>query len=327
MTDPNDKSPGLTKPLPEGETQLCPSPPFVTVEGVPNFRDLAGKDYTPREPIEAGPTASAKPQSHTIRPGYLYRGAQPTHITDNGRKTILSNLGIQDIYDLRSFKELRLISARYPDAPLEIPGVQRHHVPVYIDEDYTPISLAKKYDLGGKANAITGEKSQTQEGYIQAYEDILRQAANSGAYRTIMLHILNRPDRPLAFHCTAGKDRTGIFAALVLSLCGVTTEDIVTDYAYTTHGLGKWREHLIKRLMEGAGNDYRNKGDGYEATKPPTREEAENIIASHPEHMRGFLEKALEKEFGGARAYFKESCGFSDGELDRIVINLTRERS
>ena len=306
---------------------LLPSPPFVTVEGVPNFRDVGGKDCVLKDLSSEEDGQHRKQSSRTIRPDYFYRCAQPTHITDNGRTTIKTTLGIQDIYDLRSFKELRLISARYPDAPLDIPGVRRHHVPIYMDEDYTPISLAKKYDLGGTANVPNGEPSTTKEGYTQAYKDILRQGAKSGAFRTIMLHILNQPDRPLAFHCTAGKDRTGIFAALVLSLCGASREDIVTDYAYTTHGLGKWREHLIKRLMEGAGKDYRNDGDTWEGAKSPTREEAENIVASHPEHMRGFLDQVLEKQFGGARAYFNEYCGLSDEDLDRIVSNLSVERS
>lgn len=78
--------------------------------------------------------------------------------------------------------------------------------------------------------------------------------------------------------------------------------------------------------MEGAGEDYRNAdaGEGKEVKKPPpTREEAEKIVASSPEHMRGFLEEVLEKEFGGVRKYLQELSGFSDGEMDRIVENLT----
>jgi protein-tyrosine phosphatase len=42
-----------------------------------------------------------------------------------------------------------------------------------------------------------------------------------------------RRGRGLVFHCTAGKDRTGVIAALLLNLCGVSVEDIITDDAFT----------------------------------------------------------------------------------------------
>lgn len=272
------------------DTQQCPPPPFLTVDGVPNFRDIGGKacnfpKINPSEPTKPGTQV-------TIRSGYLYRCAQPTHITDDGRETMTSTLGVRHIYDFRSFKELQLVKGRYPESPLDIPGVQRHHVPIYMDEDYTPISLAKKYDLGG-----TVPDQQKGKGYIKAYTSIPHQAAKSTAFRTIVQHIQHHPAQPLAVHCTAGKDRTGVFSALLLVLCGVSAEDIVTDYAYTTYGLGKWREHLIRRLMEGrGGDDHRNgKGEGKGGfVPPPTREEAENIVVSRPEHMREFSKQVLE---------------------------------
>lgn len=244
--------------------------------------------------------------------------------------TLVTQLKVCTLYDLRSFKEIRLMASRYPDVPLEIPGVTRHHVPIYKDEDYSPISMAKKYDLSS-TNTENGEpKSQTKPskaGFVQAYEDILRQAATSGSFRTIMLHLLERPDEPLLFHCTVGKDRTGVFAALVLKLCGVQDEAIIWDYSLTTHGLGTWREHLIKRIMDGAGGQYKESKENEEGEekmkkRAPTRDEAERIVGSHGEDMRAFLEQVLEQKFGSARRYFQEFCGFSNEELDRIVGSL-----
>ena len=232
MIDQESETHNVVQTQQDQDATKCPSPPFVTVDGVPNFRDLGGKcciyqRSTDNESIES---------TSIIRSGYLYRCAQPTHIIDAGRETVRSTVGVQDIYDLRSFKELRLMSTRYPDASLEIAGVQRHHVPIFKDEDYTPISLANKYSLNDRRAATSNDivTSLTDEGPVQAYHDILLQAAKSGAFRTILLHVLHHPSRPLAVHCTAGKDRTGIFSALLLSLCGVRKEDIVTDYAYTT---------------------------------------------------------------------------------------------
>lgn len=59
-------------------------------------------------------------------------------------------------------------------------------------------------------------------------------------------------------HCTAGKDRTGVICALVLSLCGVEDEIISQEYALTEIGLpNEWKETVIKHLI----NDPNLKGD------------------------------------------------------------------
>lgn len=293
-----------------------PSPPFITVEGVPNFRGLGGYASHLQGSAERANGLSQKPR--IIRPGYLFRCAQLSRITPAGVSALTSTLNIHTVYDLRSFKELRLMEARYPDQALEVPGVTRHHIPIYKDEDYSPISMAKKYE-------VTSESSSDGKGYLKAYEDIARQAAETSSYRKIMLHLLERPDEPVAVHCTVGKDRTGVFAALILKLCGVNNEEIMWDYALTTGGLGSWREHLIKRLMDGAGNEFRNAGEKADDKKPPTRAEAEKIIGSHAEHMQGFLDDIVDKKFGGVRKYFKDFCGFKDEELDAIVSNLLVE--
>lgn len=289
-----------------------PSPPFIQVEGVPNFRDLGGYPCIP----------GTSNTPHSIRRGHVFRSAQFSRISPTGTSTMTSTLNIHTLYDFRSRKEIDLMHARYPDLPLDIPGVTRHAVPIYKDEDYTPISMAEKYAL-----SPTSGQSRSA-GFVKAYEDITRQAARSGSFRIILLHLLAHPERPLVFHCTVGKDRTGVFAALLLALCGVPAGVIVWDYALTTAGLGSWREHLIKRLMSGAGGELAAgsaSGENGEEKRAPTRQEAEQIIGSHAEDMRAFLDEVVEAKFGSARAYFKEFCGFDDGQLDAIVNTLVVE--
>lgn len=65
-----------------------------------------------------------------------------------------------------------------------------------------------------------------------------------------MLHLANSPDKPLIVHCTAGKDRTGVLCALILSLCGVDDDTVAYEYSLTDIGLAEFRAVLIEHLME-----------------------------------------------------------------------------
>lgn len=87
-----------------------------------------------------------------------------------------------------------------------------------------------------------------RQGFTRAYADILSHA--HAAFRTILLHIRDHPSQPLVIHCSAGKDRTGIIVALILSLAGASDETIADEYALTELGLGALREVIIRHLLE-----------------------------------------------------------------------------
>jgi protein tyrosine/serine phosphatase len=62
--------------------------------------------------------------------------------------------------------------------------------------------------------------------------------------------VANDPSKPLIIHCTAGKDRTGVICALILSLCGVDDETVAQEYALTDLGLStEWKEAVLEHLM------------------------------------------------------------------------------
>src|SRR5918996_443822 len=60
-------------------------------------------------------------------------------------------------------------------------------------------------------------------------------------------------DHPTVFHCTAGKDRTGIVAALVLALLGVSEDDIVADYVLTQDVMPVMIERFPRRAVRNRG--------------------------------------------------------------------------
>jgi protein tyrosine/serine phosphatase len=278
--------------------------PFMSVSGVVNFRDLGGYPcLTPLTPALNGSPVTTQEASGLsyIRPGLLFRSAQPSQITESGIEVLTHKLNIGAIFDFRSQTEIQLVTTRYPDSLLEIPGTSRYAVPVFRHGDFSPVSLAEKY--GAPSNASPTEAKQGS--FVQAYEDIARNAAENGSFRVIIDHMLQNPDLPILFHCTVGKDRTGVFAALLLKLCGVSDELVIQDYALTTQGLGAWREHLIQRLLQ--------------RDDAATREDAEFIIASRPETMKSFLEDVMQAKFRGARNYFTQLCGMTEAEVNKLL--------
>lgn len=295
-------------------TSSTPSPPFVHVEGVPNFRDLGGYPCHP-------PSSHFSPHlSYTTRPFTVFRSAQLTDITSRGAETLAKELKIRRLYDLRSQREINTLFR--DTTPANITGVERVFVPVFRDQDYSPEGLAKR------VKNYTGPDDDASHGYsagfVRAYRDILLNAGP--AYRRIFEHLRDfditdeaggsRPE-PLLFHCAAGKDRTGVLAALVLRLCGVPDEVIAWEYSITKMGLGSWSEVIIAHMMKG--------GEPGSGTRAMRREEAERAVGSRKRNMTVFLNEVVDREWGGVENYMKEQCHLSADDVEMIRSRLVVE--
>ena len=95
------------------------------------------------------------------------------------------------------------------------------------------------------------------------------------------------------FHCSAGKDRTGVLAAVVLGCLGVPDEVIVDDYALSAIG--------TSRLMQSLREEY---ADAVEEVE----KYATAILRVIPEAMAGFIAMS-EAEYGGFDAARSASSG------------------
>ena len=76
--------------------------------------------------------------------------------------------------------------------------------------------------------------------------------------RTAFTLVAKQSNNPLVYHCTAGKDRTGVLTMLILGCLGVSRHDIATDYALTSETLEESRAVLQTMYPEIAqvGNDW-----------------------------------------------------------------------
>jgi protein tyrosine/serine phosphatase len=108
-------------------------------------------------------------------------------------------------------------------------------------------------------------------------------------------------------HCTAGKDRTGVLCALLLSLCGVEDDIVAGEYALTEAGLGHWTELLVSAVMNWSVDIE--------------EDAARRMVGARKESMIGAL-KMLKEDYGGAEKYFKEKGGLNDEEIAKIKSYL-----
>jgi len=216
----------------------------VALSGCFNFRDLGGY---------------ATADGRRVAWRRLFRADGLTRLDlDDG--TVLCELGLATVIDLRTLGELEE-RGRYPQEILE---VEYHHLPL------TDV-LPPEKDL-----VRYGEPAFVTSRYRQLFSEGSASLARA-------VEVLAGPGAlPAVFHCSAGKDRTGILAALILGFLGVPREVIVGDYALS----GEAMIGLMARL---------------EAEYPDSRQAvaryAPAVISVAPESMEHFLE-SLERDHG-----------------------------
>jgi len=263
-------------------------PPFIHVAGIANFRDLGG------HPIASSPTQS-------IRQNFIYRCADPTQVSPDGIKT-LQELGVKKVYDLRSDTEVEGWRGK-GNPPAEWEGCERVSIPVFALRAQDPVSLALRYPrLDSYAQGGT-------EGFGKAYSDILEEGTKR-AYRTMLLHIANEPEKPLIVHCTAGKDRTGVICALLLSLCGVDDHTVAKEYELTEQGFASMVPAFMAHLKE-------------KEVLQDNPEGRKNLLSARYENMIYTLQMVREK-YGGPEEYML-ACGISKKDVEDIRKNMIRE--
>ena len=161
-----------------------------------NFRDLGGiKNKSGR----------------VVKDGLFYRGG-PLINLDDSDKEYIEKLHLKTILDLRSQKEIERTDADF---------TPENCVHIHIGATKL-LHETLKDDLD-----MTRPTSDMIEDWLKKqYRDL---AFNNPAYR-FLLNCVRYNDLPVYFHCTAGKDRTGVGAALILYLLDVEKEEIFRDY-------------------------------------------------------------------------------------------------
>jgi protein-tyrosine phosphatase len=170
------------------------------VEGAPNLRDLGG--YEAKD-------------GRCVKWGTIFRSSNLARLTDQGL-ALVKQMGIRLVCDFRTEAEVARAPNRFPDSTdtgyLRLP-IQHG--------DFEPTAVFDRIRNGDYA--WISEEFMLQ-GYIESIE----------RYHAVWLQffdlLVDSQCRPLLFHCTGGKDRTGAAAALILRSLNVPAETVVADY-------------------------------------------------------------------------------------------------
>ena len=241
-------------------------------EGIHNFRDLGGY-----------PTRHGAPTRFRT----VFRSATLHNATPADRQR-LAALGVAQTIDLRSRHELE----RDGLYDFSADGIERRHVPVSEDIDMSPEQLLARYRL--YSIDVT-----------RAYAAILTRGRN--AYRRVFTILADDP-RPLAYHCSGGKDRAGVLSALILSVAGVDRELIIADYALTTRYLPEPPAERITQFTRMYGL---------------TAEEFSAMHASAPDSMARTL-AMIDRDYGSPEGYL-QTIGVTPDEIAAVRARLVGE--
>jgi hypothetical protein len=193
----------------------------------------------------------------------------------------LAPLGVRTVLDLRTHDELE--RGRFAHD-----SIGYHHLPI----------LQKPWSeqgFEGELDAVTF--------LAERYIDMLDEGRDSISRA---LHIMSEPaSLPLVFHCAAGKDRTGVVAAVVLSVLGVRDDDIAADYSLSRLGMSRFKEWIIATFP-----DYADS----------MSQQPDVFLAAPAEAMHLFLER-VRGLFGSVDAYVA-GLGVTDSTLDAVRANL-----
>ncbi|GGH34767.1 tyrosine-protein phosphatase [Microbacterium album] len=253
-------------------TTVETSPVDALVRSAPvNLRDMGG----------------IRVQGGEIRPGFAIRADDLTLITDEVAAELVG-AGLTSVIDLRSNLETRITGR----GPLADHAVTYHHV-------------ALTTDIRGDLNRHDFFSGDYRRTYGPMYAALIENAA---PLIVNALAVMATAPGTVAFHCTAGKDRTGVLAASLLLALGASDDEIVADYART----GPNVPAILERARAVIGPMTRAMGIDMDAASLAAGEQR-----FHGDAMRTALDTLRERHDGDALAPVRRA-GLTDALVDLL---------
>ena len=256
----------------------------IMLQGTPNFRDIGGYKTI---------------DGRFVKWGLVYRTGVLSYLTSSDF-TYLRQLGVRVVCDFRTRQE----NEEAPEKWVPHSGATMVAVPIGPDNNQSPTA---SFEQLAQEHATIEQFQQSME---KVYANFILQF--SPEYARVFTE-LKQDHLPLVYHCTAGKDRTGVFTALLLHILGVPQKTILEDYELTNKYLMTSNDQTVasqklRAQVESMMNAF-------------TPEQRQVLMDSGPEFLKAAF-SAIDKRFGSFDNYRRQALGLSDADVSALRSRL-----
>ena len=252
----------------------------VPLEGAGNFRDLGG--YKTRD-------------DRMTSWGMVYRSGELSGLTDHDR-AVLGKLGIRTVVDLRGSDQRQSAPAAISDS-------------MHIRQVLLPISPHTPPDFNQRLLSNELSEADVAEQMKEYYRSFARDFTQQ--YSTYIRDVAEGGDRPVVVNCSAGKDRTGMAAAVLLLALGVPKETVMEDF-----------------LLSNAYVDVKQLRNRMRLNQMPIPQSIDDkVLMPLLTVARSYLEAAfevMEDEYGSVDGYLRDGLNLSPEFLDKLRAQLVQ---
>ena len=261
----------------------------LLVKGLKNTRDV-GQVYTT--------------DGRKVKSNVLFRSGRIDKLSNKKIKEFLDEYNIKTIIDLRTLIEVQESKHfQYPEY------VNYYHIPV-LNKQFFGIthennSMARV--MLNQRHKIT-EYGSGEEYMISMYKNIVFDKSSQQHFKTLFEILCKDVDGATMYHCTGGKDRTGITTLYLYTLLGVSEEEILEEFAssdYFNSRYNRTRERLIKIFM-------------------PTSKRTKALLVALLHAKREYLEaviKMIKDQYGSVLNFLFKEVGITREMQEKLKLN------
>lgn len=268
--------------LDEQGRHFVTAPRDLGLQSVQNFRELGGY-----------PTADGR----SVKWGQFYRSARLVALSKEERARF-EQLGIRVVLDLRSDIEIQ----QHPDPVFQ--GVEQKEISAIIELEAKEIN----FDPAALYHLTPQEMQKDDEAFTGRYRNM---PFDNKAYRYLFEKLASQ-QVPVLFHCTAGKDRTGVAAMLILLALGVPWQVIQQDYLLTN----RYFERQVQKTL----------ANYYQPHHPEhVRRFLMSIEGVQPHNLQASYDEIL-RRYGDTNQYFASEYGLTQTDLAWLRAQYLEEQ-
>ncbi len=276
--------------MPDFAADETPGTRVFALQGAPNFRDIGGY---------------ATVTGQHVRWGEVYRSNELSKLTPADADKVAS-LDLVSVIDLRTEDERQ----RAPSIWL--------HAPADMYQSPKPTLAPVMHTILSEAATPEGARA----GMIKFYSQMPDEYHDEYA---AMFHRIAAGQLPLLVHCTAGKDRTGVATAVLLTTLGVPRQTVVEDYELTGKLVPAPAAAAQRAAPVGGAAISGAATPGGSAPLSPLAqlpvESREALWRSDPAYISAALD-AIEREYGSVDVYLERELGLAKSEVQAIRAKL-----